>query len=147
MLNDVVILMAEDDEGHAYLVKRNLERSGITNQIEHFKNGEEILAYLDTLENDPQNNNKSYLILLDIRMPRVDGIEVLKKIKENPLLKTIPVIMLTTTNNPQEIKLCHSLGCSNYITKPIEYDKFVETIRRLGLFMRIVEIPELQASS
>ncbi|MDX9701904.1 MAG: response regulator [Candidatus Auribacterota bacterium] len=147
MLNDVVILMAEDDEGHAYLVKRNLERAGITNQIEHFKNGEEILSFLNELTDEDQNKNKSFLILLDIRMPRVDGIEVLKKIKENSLLKTIPVIMLTTTNNPQEIKLCHSLGCSNYITKPIEYEKFVETIRRLGLFMRIVEIPELQPSA
>lgn len=144
MLNDVTILMAEDDEGHAYLVKRNLERAGITNPIEHFKNGEDILEFLESIR-EAINPKHSYLMLLDIRMPKVDGIEVLKKIKEDETFKTIPVIMLTTTNNPQEINLCHKLGCSNYITKPIEYDKFVETIRRLGLFMRIVEIPELHA--
>ena len=76
-------------------------------------------------------------------MPKIDGIEVLKQIKEDTVLKKLPVIMLTTTNDPREIEKCHVLGCSNYITKPVEYDKFTETIQQLGLFLKIVQVPKL----
>jgi CheY-like chemotaxis protein len=83
------------------------------------------------------------VLLLDIRMPKVDGIEVLRQVKCDPELKKLPVIMVTTTDDPREIDRCHELGCSNYITKPVEYSQFVETIRRLGLFLLTVEVPTL----
>ena len=81
------------------------------------------------------------LILLDINMPRLSGIEVLGHIKKDPALSAIPVIMLTTTDNPKEVDRCYELGCNVYITKPVEYDEFVEAVKRLGLFLQIVKPP------
>ena len=86
----------------------------------------------------------SYLLLLDIRMPKVDGVEVLKKVKADPELCKMPVIMITTTDDPREVSKCHALGCSNYIKKPIDYEKFVDAIRKLGLFLMVVEVPEIE---
>ncbi len=76
-------------------------------------------------------------------MPKVNGTEVLKKLKEDKELKKIPVIMITTTDDPIEIEHCHSIGCSNYITKPINYDNFVKVIRQLGLFLSVVQVPRI----
>jgi len=75
-------------------------------------------------------------------MPRVDGIEVLKKVKEDKELNNIPITMLTTTDNPDEINRCHSLGCNNYITKPVDYEKFIDVLAKLGLFLTIVKVPD-----
>ncbi len=144
MLNDVTILMAEDDVGHAGLIRRNLQRAGISNQILTFEDGQAILDFLFTQSDDQKKNqSRAYLLLLDIRMPKVDGIEVLRQIKNHTELKTIPVLMLTTTDDPKEVRHCHQLGCSNYITKPIESEKFIEAIHNLGLFLRIVSIPQI----
>lgn len=82
-----------------------------------------------------------YLLLLDIRMPKVSGEEVLRRIREHPRLRVIPVIILTTTDDPREIRRCHELGCNEYITKPVEYDQFVAVIQRLGFFLQIVRVP------
>ncbi|MCP4213103.1 MAG: response regulator, partial [bacterium] len=118
---EIEILIAEDDEGHARLVKKNLVRSGISNKIRHFKDGQEILDFLFCVNKDNQRETEaSYLLLLDIRMPRVNGVEVLEKVKTDPELRKMPVIMLTTSNNPAEIEKCYLLGCSTYITKPID---------------------------
>ena len=145
MLNDVTILMAEDNVGHAGLICRNLQRAGITNQVLTFRDGQILLDFLYTQADDPNKDQSSaYLLLLDIRMPKVDGIEVLRQIKNHPELKAIPVLMLTTTDDPKEVRRCHQLGCSNYITKPIEYEKFIEAIYNLGLFLRIVSIPQIE---
>ena len=144
MLNDVMILMAEDDLGHAGLIRRNLKRAGITNKILHFKDGQEVLDFLfDYDHTHSKPIGQAYLLLLDIRMPKVDGIEVLRQIKSHTELKAIPVLMLTTTDDPKEVRHCHLLGCSNYIVKPIEYKKFIEAIHNLGLFLRIVSIPQI----
>ena len=82
------------------------------------------------------------LLLLDIKMPRVDGVEVLRQLKSDPQTALVPVIMLTTTDDPREIQRCYELGCSVYITKPVDYQAFVEAINRLGLFLQVVRIPE-----
>ena len=87
--------------------------------------------------------NRGYVLLLDIKMPKVDGVEVLRQLKQDDELKKLPVIMVTTTNNPKEIDECYRLGCSHYITKPVDYDAFVETIQKLGLFLKIVQLPHL----
>jgi CheY-like chemotaxis protein len=92
-----------------------------------------------------RSSDASYLLLLDIRMPQVDGIEVLRQVKADPELRKIPVSMLTTTDDPREVARCHELGCSNYIVKPVDYDKFAEAINRLGLFISLVEVPEITA--
>ena len=144
MKKEVVILIAEDDEGHASLIKKNLKRAGISNEILHFKDGEETLDFLmGSNEGRHRMPDNAYLLLLDIRMPKVDGVEVLRKIKQDNELRKIPVIMITTTDDPREVEHCHSLGCSNYITKPIDYNKFVDSIMQLGLFLMVVEVPKL----
>lgn len=146
MKSEVVILIAEDDEGHAILIRKNLLRSKIANTILHFKDGQEVLDFLFQRTTPGRMPGTSYLLLLDIRMPKVDGLEVLRQIKQDPVLCKMPVTMLTTTDDPKEVAHCHELGCSNYITKPIEYDKFVQTVEQLGLFFSVVTIPELDGA-
>lgn len=138
----MVILLAEDDEGHASLVKRNLGRAGITNEIVVVKDGQEALDFIHcTGSFAGRQPNGPLLLLLDINMPRVDGVEVLRQVKADSKTEKLPVVMLTTTDDPREIERCYQLGCSVYITKPVEYDSFVEAIRRLGMFLQIVKVP------
>lgn len=144
MNQEVEILIADDDEGHAGLIRKNLQRAGILNQITHFKDGQEVVDFLfKNGTGSHREDNVSYILLLDIRMPKMDGTEVLRKIKEDPILKKMPVIMITSTDDPREINLCHELGCSHYITKPIEYNDFVNAIRQLGLFLIVVQMPTI----
>ncbi len=148
MRSEVKIVLAEDDEGHATLIKKNLKRAGIYNEIIHFKDGQAALDYL--LGEDPEISRKKgtpLLLLLDIRMPKVDGVEVLRQVKQDNELKKMPVIMITTTDDPREVERCHALGCSNYITKPIVYEKFVKAIRQLGLFLLVVEVPLINGNN
>jgi len=141
---EVSILIAEDDAGHVLLIKKNLKRAGISNQMIVLKDGQETLDFLLKRGKGPHRvSGKRYLLLLDIRMPRVDGVEVLRQLKQDEELCKMPVIIVTTTDDPREVEECHSLGCSNYITKPVDYEKFVEVVRQLGLFLLIVEIPRI----
>jgi CheY-like chemotaxis protein len=138
----LVILMAEDDDGHASLVIRNLKRSGITNTILHVKDGQEALDFIRCEgQHEGRVPSGPLLLLLDIKMPRVDGVEVLRQLKGNEKTGKIPVIVLTTTDDPREVQRCYELGCSVYITKPVSYDEFIEAIKRLGLFLSIVKVP------
>ncbi len=149
-VNELTILIAEDDDGHAELIIENLRDAGINNQIVRFRNGQEAL---DFFFNGSQSggtvtgriHGQAYMLLLDIRMPKVDGVEVLRQIKADPELKKMPVLMLTTTDDPREIEKCYSLGCSCYITKPLDYKQFSETLTRLGLFLLVVQIPQLDS--
>ena len=139
----LLIVLAEDDDGHASLVQRNLERAGLANGLERLKDGQEALDFVRG-EGAYAGRNPSQqpvLLLLDIKMPRVDGVEVLRQIKADPRTALIPVIMLTTTDDPREIQRCYELGCSVYITKPVDYQGFVEAIKRLGLFLQVVRVP------
>ncbi len=138
----LVILMAEDDQGHATLVQRNLRRAGIANEIVHVKDGQEALDYVRCEgAHAGRHPNGPLLLLLDINMPKVDGVEVLRRVKADEHTARIPVIMLTTTDDPREVQRCYDLGCSVYITKPVAYEAFVEAVRRLGLFLSIVRVP------
>jgi len=139
----LLIVLAEDDDGHASLVQRNLERAGLANGLQRLKDGQEALDYFRA-EGDyvGRNIGQPVLLLLDIKMPRVDGVEVLRLIKSDPRTALIPVIMLTTTDDPREIQRCYELGCNVYITKPVDYQAFVEAIKRLGLFLQVVRLPE-----
>jgi CheY-like chemotaxis protein len=144
MTPEVVLLIAEDDEGHAELIVRNLRRAGIANKVIHFPDGQEVLDFFLARGRGPHvDDDSSYLLLLDIRMPRVDGVEVLRWLKKNSTFASVPVTMITTTDDPRDIRECHDLGCSSYITKPVDYDLFVETIQTLGHFLKVVTIPPL----
>ncbi len=148
MNQDVIILVAEDDEGHAGLIRKNLARAGIANQLLHFKDGQAIVDFLFKQGEGPHRQpGVPYVLLLDIRMPKLDGTEVLKLLKADQELRKIPVIMITTTDDPREVEKCHAIGCSNYITKPVDYDAFVNAIRQLGLFLAVVQVPALHGSN
>ena len=110
---EVLILIAEDDAGHARLIEKNLQRAGLRNPILRFENGQEILDYLMRPSSGNEPADSPHLLLLDIRMPKVDGIEVLRQIKGHSNLRKLPVIMLTTTDDSNEVARCHELGCSN----------------------------------
>jgi CheY-like chemotaxis protein len=140
--NEITIMIAEDDDGHAELIKDNLREAGVSNEIIRFRDGQEVLDCL--LPSTPKKAGGKLplsLLLLDIRMPRVDGVEVLRQLKADPTTRNIPVIMLTTTDDPREIQQCYDLGCNCYITKPVEYQKFAEVMSRLGLFLIIIQLP------
>lgn len=137
------ILMVEDDPGHATLVRRNLRRAGVLNEVIWAKDGQEALDYVRREgEHLGCDNNGCLVILLDINMPKVDGVEVLRQLKANEETKKIPVMMLTTTDDPREIERCYGLGCSVYVTKPVEYEKFREAVQQLGLFLQFVQLPD-----
>ena len=140
--DSLLILMAEDDNGHATLVQRNLKRAGIVNPILHFKDGQQVLDFLfrrgDYAGREPDG---PVVLVLDINMPRVDGVEVLRQLKQNEHTVKIPVIVLTTTDDPREVQRCYELGCNVYILKPVSYDDFIEAIKRLGLLLSIVKVP------
>jgi CheY-like chemotaxis protein len=145
MKKEVIVLIAEDDDGHAILIEKNLRRAGLLNEIIRFKDGQETLDFLFKKGKKPKReHDTAYLLLLDIRMPKVDGIEVLRQVKADNVLKKLPIIMITTTDDPREVELCHELGCSNYITKPIDYNNFMEAVRQLGMFLLVVEVPKIE---
>ncbi len=141
MKEDAVILIAEDDAGHFELVKRNLWRSCVENEILHFKDGQETLDFLFKARQVVKGEkNRSYVLLLDIRMPKVDGREILRRLKEDEELKKMPVIMLTTTDEAGEIDKCYEMGCSFYMVKPADYNKFMSAVENLGAFLSLKEV-------
>ena len=147
MKHAMVILIADDDAGHARLIEKNLRRAGLNNVIERFEDGEEALDFLFRRGERKCEPETPYLLLLDIRMPKVDGVEVLRQLKADPELRKMPVIMLTTTDDPREVERCHGIGCSHYIVKPVDYEGFAQAISQLGLFVTLVQIPEISHSS
>lgn len=146
MKKEAVIIIAEDDGGHAELIRKNLKRAGMINEIIHFKDGQETLDFLFRKGKGPhRKKDMGYLLLLDIRMPKVDGVDVLQQLKQDNELRKMPVIMITTTDDPREVEKCHAIGCSHYLTKPVDYDKFVEAVKQLGLFLLVVEVPNINS--
>jgi CheY-like chemotaxis protein len=140
----VTIVMVEDDEGHARLIERNIRRAGISNEIKHFADGTAALDFLFNEAEGPLLNGPA-LVLLDLNLPDMSGIDILAKIKSEPKLKRTPVVVLTTTDDKVEIQRCYDLGCNVYITKPVNYESFADAIRQLGLFLSVIQVPEVEA--
>lgn len=139
--NSVKIVMIEDDHGHAKLIEKNIRRENISNEIQHFDAGQPALDYLfsaDVLANGP------LLILLDLNLPDMSGIDILAEVKRDDRLKRVPVVVLTTTDDKIEIQRCYDLGCNVYITKPVDYENFATAIRQLGLFLSVMQAPEIE---
>jgi CheY-like chemotaxis protein len=135
------ILMVDDDEGHVELVRRNLRRIAVRNPIVTLHDGERALDYIFRRGEFAERASVDLIILLDINMPgRVSGVEVLRQMKGNPVTHNAPVIMLSTTDDSREVALCYELGCSVYITKPIDSNQFIEAVKRLGLFLQIIRV-------
>jgi CheY-like chemotaxis protein len=139
----VSIIMIEDDEGHARLIEKNIRRAGISNEIRHFTDGTSALDYLYDHPSGPAQNGPA-LILLDLNLPDMSGTDLLSRFKadDNPLKRT-PIIVLTTTDDKQEVQHCYDLGCNVYITKPVNYESFADAIRQLGLFLSVIQVPDL----
>jgi DNA-binding response OmpR family regulator len=138
----VTIIMIEDDEGHALLIERNIRRAGVTNEILPFKNGTDAVRFLFGADGSGSvNGGRALLILLDLNLPDMSGVDILKRVKENEHLKLTPVVVLTTTDDEREIKRCYDLGANVYITKPVNYESFANAIRQLGLFFSVIQVP------
>jgi CheY-like chemotaxis protein len=142
------LLIAEDDDGHAFLVEDNLRRGGVNTTFLRFSDGQELLDFLCGRTKDPAfEPARPYLLLLDIRMPKVDGVTALRQIKADPGLRKLPVIILTTTEDPREVDRCHELGCNVYVHKPVSYESFQNAIVQLGKFVSLVQVPQLKRAS
>jgi len=140
----VTILLVEDDPGHARLIERNLRRARIVNEIIMLPDGQ---AAVDYIFDEGLRHPAPLLILLDLNLPRLSGFQVLERLKTDKRTKHIPVICLTTVDDPRDIERCYALGCSVYITKPVDYAHFAEAIYQLGLFLSIVQVPHAGAAA
>jgi len=136
------ILLVEDDPGHARLIEKNLRRANVHNEIILAQDGQQAIDYLFRQDQDGSGNGKPPLVvLLDLNLPVLDGYQVLQRIKGDDRTRYIPVIVLTTADDDLDVSRCYALGCNFYVTKPIDYDQFAETIRRLGQFVLVTAVP------
>ena len=139
----VTIIIIEDDEGHARLIEKNIRRAGVSNEIVPFVNGTDALRYLLGANGSGEASaGRQLLVLLDLNLPDMTGVDILEKVKNNVHTKRSPVVVLTTTDDEREIQRCYDLGANVYITKPVDYDGFANAIRQLGLFFSVMQVPE-----
>ena len=133
----VEVLLIEDNNDDAELTIRVLKKHNLANNLVHLQDGEAALDFLFA----EGSNNVPRLILLDLKMPKVDGIEVLRKIKTDEQRKMIPVVMLTSSKEERDIVESIKLGVNAYVVKPVEFEKFVEAVAQLGLFWLLLNQP------
>ena len=136
------LLLVEDDPGHARLIERNLRRTRLPYAITILRDGQAALDYLlPAQEEQDARHHPPCLVLLDLNLPGCSGVEVLARLKNNIRTKHIPVIILTTTDDPHEMEQCYALGCNAYLTKPVAYEQFVEVIQQLGRLLTEIAVP------
>lgn len=143
-MSDFVILMAEDNEHDIVAAKRAWKKNNIINKLHLVKDGEECLDYLFQRGkySEPGAAPRPGILLLDIKMPKIDGLKVLKHIRENEKLRSLPVVILTTSKAEVDRIKSYDLGANAYIVKPVGFNNFSETIKIINLFWKIVELPE-----
>jgi CheY-like chemotaxis protein len=141
----ITILIVEDDPGHSKLIEKNLRRGGLENPIKTFQNGQQALDYLKG-QGDFSGHPiaQCVLLLLDLNMPVMNGVELLRILKQDAKLHEVPVIVLTSTDDQCEIDECYSLGCNLYVPKPVEFDLFSDTVRKLGLMIGLIAVPAIK---
>jgi DNA-binding response OmpR family regulator len=138
----VIIVMIEDDEGHARLIEKNIRRAGVNNELIGFTDGKSALDYLLGKDQSGEvSAHRQLLVLLDLNLPDMRGVDILARIKGNVHLKRSPVVVLTTTDDDREIQHCYDLGANVYITKPVNYEGFANAIVQLGLFFSVMQVP------
>lgn len=130
------ILLVEDNLADAELAIRAFKKNNFQYKIIHLEDGQEALEYLFD-----ENNEAPRLILLDVKMPRIDGIEVLRRLKSDPVRKTIPIVMLTSSNEDRDIIDSYQLGVNAYIVKPVDFGQFIDAVTQLGLFWMLFNQP------
>jgi CheY-like chemotaxis protein len=140
----ITLLIADDDDGHAELIQDLLREVGMSHPVVRCRDGQEVLDLLGGRGSLQLESGQGYVLLLDIRMPRVDGVQVLRQVKADARWRDIPTIMLTTTDDPREIQTCYRLGCNCYIAKPIDFDRFAEVLRQLGRMLMMIQVPTVE---
>ena len=140
---NIEILFAEDSKDDALLTIRALNKSGVSNKLHHVIDGAEALDFIYCRGKYVGRNPKEFpkLILLDVKMPKVSGIEVLERIKSDPLVKSVPVVMLTSSNEGPDIERCFGLGANSYIVKPVDNDNFFKAVKEIGVYWMILSQP------
>ena len=138
----VTIVMIEDDDGHARLIEKSIRRAGVSNAVVHLRDGTSALEFLFGAGDRSRAHHPPLMILLDLNLPDMSGVDILKRVKNDEGFRRAPVFVLTTTDDRAEIERCYDLGCNVYITKPLIYQSFADAIRQLGLFLSVIQIPE-----
>ena len=128
------ILIAEDDADDRFLLQTVFDEKGYTDKLEFVENGVELLEYLNNLIKDSNGAHFPSIILLDLNMPKKDGREALRDIKEHPILKKIPVIVFTTTRSENEITRCYELGANTYVVKPVSFDGLIKVVDEIRAY-------------
>lgn len=134
MRKEIVILIAEDDFGHFTILQNYLIGKGINNEIIHLKDGQETIDFLFAPPPEGRDPQKEYLLLLDLRMPKVDGFEVLAAIREDESIRDMPVVIVSTSGSDEDMEKCRKLDCNAYIVKPITYNSYIDAVKKVGIF-------------
>ena len=132
----LIVLYVEDDPAHAEISKRNFKSSRIINKLIHVDDGQKALDYLFHQGEyyDVLKNPRPHIVLLDLRLPKVDGLEVLQRVRTNPELKTIPIVILTTSGADKDIELAYYFNVNSYLVKPLDFDKFSKLLESFGFY-------------
>lgn len=139
----VTILLVEDDPGHSELIEMTLDEVGLNNPIYRVDNGRSALDFVyGTGEYETAGSRMPLVILLDLNLPVLNGLQVLKHLKSDERTRSIPIVILTTTQEKREIRECYRLGCNAYLSKPLDFDEFQNAILQLGLFMSVITVPD-----
>lgn len=139
-LNEVEILLVEDSIDDAHLTVRALKKHRLANNLHHVKDGAEAFdfIYAQGKYSERDKNSKPKLILLDLKMPKVNGIEVLQRIKADKSTKTIPVVVMTSSREDPDIKTCYDLGVNSYLVKPVDFESFFNMVSDLGMYWMVL---------
>lgn len=143
-LNKVELLLVEDNLNDAELTIRELKKHNLANNLFHVKDGEEALEFIfgtGRYSGQREAESSPRLVLLDIQMPKVNGIEVLERVKSDPRTKMIPVVILTSSREDPDIQRCYNLGANSYIVKPVNFENFAESIKTLGFYWLLLNQP------
>lgn len=142
MADTLSVVITDDDDGHATLVRRNMKRAGLLADLIHLRDGQELIDYLYRRGQwSGRDEHDALAIVLDLNMPRLSGIAVLERLKNDNELTRIPIFVLTTTDNPVEIDRCYTLGASVCLVKPVDYGAFGEMVQRFAAFLMTAKMP------
>ena len=144
MKKEGVILIADNDDNCFEIIQKSFRSVGLKNQIIRFRDGKGVVDFLFSDTANPKIDlRKEYVLLLDIEIPEIDGLAILKRIRNNGKLSKMPVIVLTSADVPEKIRACHDLGCNMYIVKPEDQEDFDNILEKTGRFLSIVEMPRI----